>query len=195
MTHSFSVGSDRNPPNEKNSPQFTPIPPRYSGLVACKRCEGLFRSSHGNQKLCGSCRNAPVPWKPGEVSLGTRLCLLCGAEFEARKWQQKFCSVRHRHLARKESNRRKYANQSHRGGRERWRPVVATGSVRCARGPACGRAELVGSVKVGGLIDPREAWHLGHADQESVGGPEHRACNVGAPARLEAQARRVSRAW
>ena len=123
------------------------------------------------------------------------MCALCGREFEARAWLQRYCSPRHRYAARREIDRRRYANQSHRGGRARWRPVVATGSVRCARGAACRRAELVGDVLVGGLILPGEPWHLGHPDSESVGGPEHRACNVGAPIRLEAQARGVSRVW
>ena len=71
-----------------------------------------------------------------------------------------------------------------------WRPLVASGTVRCARGAACRRAELVDGVLVGGFIEPTELWHLGHADGESVGGPEHVACNTGAPSRLRARARR-----
>ena len=131
----------------------------------------------------------------GAVTFGLRLCALCGREFEARSWLQKYCSVRHRYAARKESDRHRYANQSHRGGRARWKPLVLTGTVRCARGAACNWSELVGGVKVGGLIAPGEPWHLGHPDGESVGGAEHRACNTGAPIRLAAQARRTSRAW
>jgi hypothetical protein len=34
-----------------------------------------------------------------------------------------------------------------------------------------------------------EKWHLGHPDGESVGGPEHVACNTGAPSRLRAKRR------
>ena len=72
------------------------------------------------------------------------------------------------------------------GGRRWW----LRGWVRCARGGACGRAELVDGELVGGLIRPDEAWHLGHPDGESVGGPEHRRCNAGAPSRLGARRRR-----
>jgi len=39
---------------------------------------------------------------------------------------------------------------------------------------------------VGGLIAPDARWDLGHADGESVGGPEHRMCNRSAPQRLKA---------
>ena len=42
--------------------------------------------------------------------------------------------------------------------------------MRCARGAACQYAEDVEGVRVGGLIHPGEAWDLGHADGESVGG-------------------------
>ena len=77
--------------------------------------------------------------------------------------------------------------------------MVARGDVRCARGSACSRSELVDGRMVGGLIDPLEPWHLGHADGESVGGPEHRRCNVGAPMRLQAERKKelrvVSRRW
>ena len=66
-------------------------------------------------------------------------------------------------------------------------PIVATGLVRCARGGACRRAELVGGELVGGFILPTERWHLGHPDGESVGGPEHVKCNTGAPSRLRAK--------
>ena len=180
---------------EPHPEKISPIGSRLVGLFPCKRCEGLFRRSHGNQKLCGKCRHGRVPSGPGAVSFGLRLCALCGREYEARAWLQKYCSPRHKYTARREIDRRKYANPSHRGGRARWRPVVATGSVRCARGAACGRAELIGTEKVGGLIRPGEPWHLGHADGESVGGPEHRRCNTGAPIRLQAEARRASRVW
>jgi hypothetical protein len=69
-------------------------------------------------------------------------------------------------------------------------PLVAQGWVRCARGAGCRRAEIVDGTIVGGLIEPGEKWHLGHPDGESVGGPEHEACNTGAPSRLRAQWRR-----
>ena len=74
-----------------------------------------------------------------------------------------------------------YATPLHRRRRRLLEPVVATGTVRCARGAHCLRAEWVDGELVGGLILPGEPWHLGHPDDESVGGPEHRRCNVGAP--------------
>ena len=83
----------------------------------------------------------------------------------------------------------KYARPEHRGTRRRLAPVVASGLVRCARGAACRRRELVDGELVGGLIRAGERWHLGHADGESVGGPEHVACNTGAPSRLRAKRR------
>lgn len=49
--------------------------------------------------------------------------------------------------------------------------------MRCARGGACLNAELVDGLELGGLIHPGEAWDLGHADGESVGGPEHLKCD------------------
>lgn len=69
-------------------------------------------------------------------------------------------------------------------------PLVASGLVRCARGAACRRREFVDGELVGGLILAGEQWHLGHPDGESVGGPEHVACNTGAPSRLRGSARR-----
>ena len=93
-------------------------------------------------------------------------------------------------MARSRLEARLYATPVHRGARRRWAPMVASGTVRCARGGACGRAELVDGELVGGLIRPDEEWHLGHPDGESVGGPEHRKCNAGAPSRLGARRRR-----
>jgi hypothetical protein len=66
-----------------------------------------------------------------------------------------------------------------------WRARVVTGEVRCARGAACRFAED----GVGGLIAPDAAWDLGHPDAESIGGPEHRECNRGAPQRLKGRRR------
>ena len=200
MSNRFSASPAVHPPNDLFSPQGRRSVSRLEGMRPCKRCSGLFRPFHGNEALCGSCRHAPVPWRRGEVSLGPRICALCGAEFEARKWLHKYCSPRCRYAVRKAVNRRRYANPEHRGSRARWKPLVATGLVRCARGEACSRSELVGGERVGGLIAPGEAWHLGHADHESVGGPEHVPCSVAAPVRLAARAyrqepRRASRSW
>lgn len=49
--------------------------------------------------------------------------------------------------------------------RKKWKPKVATGTVRCWR---CGR-----------FIAPNEPWDLGHddLDRSIYRGPEHRACN------------------
>ncbi len=55
--------------------------------------------------------------------------------------------------------------------------LVATGSIRCARGMWCNYAEKVGDQMVGGFIHPGESWDLGHADGQSIGGPEHASCN------------------
>jgi hypothetical protein len=67
--------------------------------------------------------------------------------------------------------------------------------VRCARGAACQYAEEVEGLRVGGLIHPGEAWDLGHADGESVGGPEHAVCNRRAGALKRNRRTRHSRVW
>ena len=75
-------------------------------------------------------------------------------------------------------------------GRTRWR----AGSSAARRGAACKWAEWVDGELVGGLIEPGTPWHLGHPDGEGapVASPEHRICNVAAPSRLAAMARRAS---
>lgn len=77
----------------------------------------------------------------------------------------------------------------HRSRRSRWSPLVAGGTVRCARGEFCKHAELVDGVWLGGLIAPNEKWDLGHPDAQSSGGPEHSRCNRGAPHTREARRR------
>lgn len=71
-------------------------------------------------------------------------------------------------------------NADHRRERERWKRLIAGGSVHCAR---CGR-----------LIDPEDPfWDLGHDDvlrDGSTWGPEHRRCNRGAPSKRRARVRR-----
>jgi hypothetical protein len=162
-----------------------------TGMKPCSRCGDLFRVSHGNQRLCGQCRvGRPVGLRRGLTrTFGVRQCELCGREFMALAENQRFCSPRHRWLSRRRVDRALYANPEHRGARARLLPVVASGVVRCARGAACRRAELVDGELVGGLISPTEQWHLGHPDGESRGGPEHVACNTGAPQRLRAARR------
>lgn len=67
----------------------------------------------------------------------------------------------------------------HRRLRERWTPVVATGRVRCGRGPQCKHAEIVEDRLVGGYIAAGAPWDLGHHDLDSslYTGPEHAECN------------------
>lgn len=67
---------------------------------------------------------------------------------------------------------------SHQRERKRWEPKVKRGGVTCWR---CGEQ-----------IDPREPWDLGHKDGSATeyAGPEHRACNRGAAAKLTNQRRR-----
>ena len=123
---------------------------------------------------------------------GVRHCDRCWREYVAVAENQRYCSARCKSLMRLRDDRRKYANTAHRGARARWVPLVASGMVRCARGGACRRSELVDGELLGGLIEPTERWHLGHPDGESTGGPEHVRCNVGAPQRLRA-GRRMGR--
>ena len=156
----------------------------------CSRCSKGFYPTHGNQTLCGGCRvgrkKAGRFW---QTTFGTRRCDSCWREFEAIADHQRFCSRRCCDLARAPIDR-KYASPVHRGTRRRLAPAVATGLVRCARGAACKRAEYVDGEVVGGFISPTERWHLGHPDGESVGGPEHVACNTGAPSRLRGKLER-----
>jgi hypothetical protein len=85
----------------------------------------------------------------------------------------------HRQLGRKAIQQERYGAE-HQRDRARWEPLVAMGTVPCAR---CGQ-----------FIQAGMQWHLGHPDAESRGGPEHVSCNVGAPSRLRA-GKRASRSW
>ena len=162
-----------------------------TAIKSCSRCGGGFYPSHGNQTLCGSCRadRRAAGRVFGRVSFGVRHCDYCYREFEALAAHARFCSRRCCDLARAPIDR-KYARPEHRGTRRRLTPAVASGLVRCARGAACRRRELVDGELVGGLIRPGERWHLGHPDGESIGGAEHVACNTGAPSRLRGKMRR-----
>jgi hypothetical protein len=64
--------------------------------------------------------------------------------------------------------------------RLRWAPRVAAGVVDCSA-PLC-LAEQAGS---GRRINPGEPWDLGHdeTDRRRYAGPQHAACNRGAPRR------------
>ena len=155
------------------------------GYRPCKRCGQLFRVVHGNRKLCGECRNGGTRGGRvyGRQSFGMRVCQACGREFVAAAAHQRFCGLRCQRVGTEARARALYANSLHRRRRRLLEPVVATGTVRCARGAHCLRAEWVDGELVGGLIVPGEPWQLGHPDDESAGGPEHRRCNVGAPSR------------
>ena len=157
----------------------------------CSRCSLQFYASHGNQTICATCRtHRPNKLRFGmKRTYGERYCDRCSREFLAVSDNQRFCSPQCRRLGRRREEA-KYATTQHRGTRRQLAPIVAQGWVRCARGAACKRAELVNGVLTGGIIEPGEKWHLGHPDSESVGGPEHVGCNCAAPSRLRA---RVSR--
>ena len=159
-----------------------------NGMKSCSRCSRTFRAYHGNQKLCGECRKArPKFRRPRQRTFGLRHCLRCAREYLATAEHQRYCSDYCRHRVRARLTRARYANPVHRGRRKSLEPVVATGRVRCARGAACDRAELVDGFYVGGLIHAGERWDLGHADGESPGGPEHASCNRAAPSRLRGE--------
>ncbi len=57
----------------------------------------------------------------------------------------------------------------HERERERWAPIVTSGTALCTN-PHCTRPTR--------LIGPNEPWDLGHTeDRTSYRGPEHAACN------------------
>ena len=80
--------------------------------------------------------------------------------------------------ARRRSMREQGYGLGHRARRRMLAPFVASGLVVCAR---CGEP-----------IEPGTPWDLGHNDYDRrvYNGPEHAACNRGAPNRLN-----TSRAW
>lgn len=160
------------------------------GYRPCKRCGQVFRAMHGNRRLCGKCRNGGARLAYGRQSFGVRFCHGCGREYVARAAHQRFCSEGCERVGNAGKARALYATPLHRRRRRLLEPVVATGTVRCARGAHCLRAEWVDGELVGGLILPGEPWQLGHPDEESAGGPEHRRCNVGAPQRRRGRAGR-----
>lgn len=149
--------------------------------AVCPRCGRSFRRLHGNRRYCSKGCRRPRPPRQRYVASEPRFCDLCGGEYLPSTWHQRFCSALCGERARDAVDRVKYGQQQRR--REAWRLRVASGLVRCARGAACRFAEG----GVAGLIRPGQLWDLGHPDGESVGGPEHRACNRGAPQRLKAR--------
>ena len=87
------------------------------------------------------------------------------------------------------ADRRKRYGGGHQRLRRALGPIVASGTVRCARGADCKFADG----GVGGFIHPGEEWDLGHDDYNSgrYSGPEHAVCNRATFSRR----RRVSRDW
>jgi hypothetical protein len=64
--------------------------------------------------------------------------------------------------------------RDHQVERAGWEPVVATGTVRCAKGSDCQYAVN----GVAGLIGSDEPWDLGHTpDRTGYLGPMHTICN------------------
>lgn len=73
--------------------------------------------------------------------------------------------------------------------RQRLKPQVAAGGVRCAR------ADLGQCAMPNPLILPGQPWDLGHPDHDRTrwSGPEHRRCNRAAAARIGNRTRAASR--
>jgi hypothetical protein len=183
-------------------------------MRVCEGCGRDYSPRSGKQRFCAlGCPGRGKPSRPrGRVpslrqsSVPERVCARpgCGKRFLPRGGHHRFCSELCRELVRRPLERETYAGQKRE--RARWASIVAGGGVRCARGAACRFAEG----ELGGFLHRGEPWQLGHPDGESVGGPEHVACNAGAPSRLAAKrktttgftqwpgapsARRTSRDW
>lgn len=177
-------------------------------MKVCDRCGRRYAPTGNRQRWCRACRLVLDEVRRSDDGSPRgffgfvpveRECACCGRTFVARQPNQRYCGSwcrRQTSMPAEAAARRRalYGNPVHKGRRRAWEPSVAAGVVRCARGAACKRAELVDGDLVGGLILPGERWHLGHPDGESVGyAPEHVACNTGAPSRLRARSR--SRVW
>jgi hypothetical protein len=155
-------------------------------IKTCVRCGRRYTRMSNRQRFCSpECRFSYVP--RAATTFGERSCQQCSGLFEAQQPHHVFCSAACRYRARPSDHSSRYNDPAHRNGRKAWESAVAGGRIRCARGAACCYAEPVDGRKVGGIVKPDEPWHLGHADGESVGGPEHVRCNAGAPSRLPAK--------
>jgi len=153
-------------------------------MKECERCGRRFFPRSNRQRFCRpECRFARRPGVQ-PIVFGVRLCAGCGNGFAATAELQKFCSPGCRYRARRRDEAELYG-RDHQHSRVRWAPLVAGGSVRCARGAAC-RFAVNG---LGGFIVRGQRWDLGHADGESAGGPEHAVCNRGAPSRRRKRGR------
>ena len=125
------------------------------------------------------------------------LCAICGRRFLARSANAKYCLKHRRRKKRRTALERMRYGWHHQQQRVAWRARVATGTVRCARGPACFRSELVEGVLVGGFIRPGEPWDLDHADDGSLRylGPSHARCNRATNRRDDDSTPTTTRIW
>lgn len=99
-------------------------------------------------------RPCPVPGCPGTIAVGQRYCTEHASRHER---------------VRGTRQQRGYGTE-HERERERWKPIVATGTAKCIR---CGE-----------LIAPNAKWSPDHLDDRSgYGGPSHRLCNLKAGGR------------
>lgn len=103
----------------------------------------------------------------------------CHRPFGPKTSRQRFCrsTCRDRKLGRERRVKRgttvgRGYDASHKRERERWKPLVESGQVKCWR---CRQ-----------WIQPGTHWQLGHDDRDRTiwRGPEHRHCNLSAAAKL-----------
>lgn len=164
-------------------------------MRVCDGCGREYSPRSGKQRFCSlRCPGRGVPDRPrGFVPSRwpERECARpgCDRRFVPKVQNQTFCCEVCRLVARRPLQRLLYG-EGHVARRRRWRPVVAAGGVRCARGAACRFAAFVDGQLVGGFIRPGQRWDLGHPDGESTGGPEHAACNRAAPSRRRRRGKR-----
>jgi hypothetical protein len=160
-----------------------------NALRPCSRCGKIFRAIHHNRAVCPKCKRGRTHHTLGRQSFGIRQCDWCGRDYEAHADHQRFCRSSCEEAGTRERRRRLYATPRHRILRKNLELAVASGTVRCAAGVSCRHAEWVDGELVGGLIASGEEWDLGHADEESAGGPEHSLCNRGRPMRRRSRER------
>jgi hypothetical protein len=155
-------------------------------MKRCERCNQEFVGRSNRAKWCRACRplvevereaekksrrarrvswSARSKWVPVERRCG------CGEVFVASAPHARYC-LRCRALTRLA----KYGpGSNHAQSRDRWVPIVATGTVRCRRGADC----LYSVNGLGGFILPGQKWDLGHVDGNPSlpASPEHLRCN------------------
>ncbi len=147
-------------------------------------------------RICDRCEVRPT--------ITSRHCYCAGCRIEAlnervmrrqrrNMTEEELARARERELRRRRvrpEHRLRY-NAAFRRQREEIKPLVETGTVRCARGIWCNYAETIGGRTYGGFIHPGESWDLGHADGQSAGGPEHSSCNRATASRERKLLRKV----